>query len=102
MTEESDPTIWDMLEADPPAHCNEVQDLYSWSLNFDPGQGPFPLFMDLIGVSEDMFGENIYKAEYSLGYLELSKLAAALSEYADYPTSVFDYVIELLDAEQRS
>lgn len=94
--------IWAMLEDSAPAGCEAVQDLYSWGLNYDAGKGPFPLLLDLIGWSEDELGEPIYSlADASLGYLELSKLAAALSEYADRPHDVREYVDALMEAEAR-
>ncbi len=51
--------IWAMLEEPAPQGCEGVQDLYSWSLNYDAGKGPFPLFLDLIGWSADNFGETL-------------------------------------------
>ena len=96
-------TIWAMLEEPAPAGCEGVQDLYSWSLNYDGGTGPFTLFLDLIGYTFDEYGETLYTlTESSLGYLELSKLAAALSEYAELPGHVGDYVRALMDAEVGS
>jgi hypothetical protein len=92
--------VWEMLEQDAPNGCEGVQDLYSWSLNFDAGRGPFSLFVDLIGWSDEHFGEPIYNlSDMSLGYLELGKLAAALTEYADRPQDVTAYVDALLNAE---
>ena len=100
-TEEKD--IWAMLEQSAPAGCESTQDLYSWSLNYDAGKGPFTLFLDLIGVSFDEFGEALYTlTDSSLGYVELGKLAAALEEYADNPSTVSEYVAELLSAELAS
>lgn len=92
--------IWALLEESAPTGCAAVQDLYSWSLNFDTGKGPFTLFVDLIGWSEDNIGSCIYElSSASLGYLELSQLADALTEYADAPTDVREYVNTLMDAE---
>ena len=77
-----------------------MQDLYSWSLNYDAGTGPFPRFLDLIGWSEDVLGEQIATQNaYDLGYLELSKLAEALTEYSNRPHDVRDYVDALMNAE---
>jgi len=95
-------TIWTLLEQDAPKGCEGVQELYSWSLNYDAGKGPFTLFLDLIGWSEDNIGEPLYSLkDASLGYLELSKLAAALTEYADRPNEVREYTDALLEAETR-
>lgn len=102
MATDTEKTIWDMLEATPPAGCEAIRDLYSWSLNYDAGRGPFTLFLDLIGYSADEFGEPLYDlAAASLGYLELANLAAALTAYADRPHDVRDYVADLMEAEGR-
>jgi hypothetical protein len=93
-------SIWTLLEQDAPVGCAGVQDLYSWSLNYDAGTGPFVLFLDLIGWSAEEMGETLYNLNTaSLGYLELDKLAVALTEYADRPHDVSDYVSELMAAE---
>lgn len=95
-----DQDIWALLEKDAPAGCSAVQDLYSWSLNYDAGTGPFTLFLDLIGYSFEEFGYAMYTlTESSLGYLELSKLASALEEYTTRPHDVSDYVQALVSAE---
>ena len=102
-TEETEaPNIWAMLEEDAPNGCEAVQDLYSWSLNYDAGKGPFTLLLDLIGWSEDEIGEPMYNlTSSSLGYVELDKLASALKEYADRPHEVRGYVDALMEAEGR-
>ena len=94
--------MWAMLEEDPPAGCEAVQDLYSWSLNYPAGSGPITLLLDLIGWSEDNLGEPLSNLrEQSFGYLELQKLAGALTEYVERPSDVRAYVDELLEAESR-
>jgi hypothetical protein len=99
-TSPSHPRFWQLLEQDAPQGCEAVQDLYSWSTNYDAGKGPFTLFLDLIGWSEDEMGEDIYAyKDRSLGYVELDKLALALVEYADRPNDVKEYVGELMAAE---
>lgn len=101
MTDGETVTIWTLLEQEAPSGCNAVQSLYSWSLNYDAGTGPFTLLLDLIGYSEDAYGETMYRAgSAGLGYLELSKLADALQEYAARPADVTDYVHTLMAAEQ--
>jgi hypothetical protein len=91
-----------MLE-DPPGACRAVASLYSWGLNYDPGRGPWPIFCDLIGWSEDEYGAPLsdpdrYPFEGDLGYVELDKLAAALIEYATNPTDVKRWITELFNA----
>lgn len=92
--------IWAMLEEDAPAGCKAVRDLYSWSLNYDAGKGPFTLFLDLLGWSDEQLGESMYDLDNaSLGYVELDKLGLALREYAESPQNVREYVDQLLAAE---
>ena len=92
--------IWAILEQDAPEGCASVQDLYSWSLNYDPGKGPFALFLDLIGYSMEEIGERLYDMDKMLlGYVELSKLAAALESYSTRPYDVTEYVAALMAAE---
>jgi hypothetical protein len=95
-------TIWTMLEEEAPTGCGAVQELYSWSLNYEPGKGPVVLFLDLIGWSEDTLGEPTFDLRSSpLGYVELSLLAKALDAYADRPHDVRAYVEALMEAELR-
>lgn len=84
--------FWELLE-DPPAGCDAVADLWSWSTNYDAGKGPATLFLDLIGYSADEFGEPLYDMKNaSLGYVELGKLADALTAYSDRPHDVRAFV----------
>lgn len=88
--------IWTFTE-EAPAHAADVADLWHWSTNFDAGQGPFTLFLDMIGWSEDEIGETLYSmASANLGYMELDKLADALKQYADRPTDVRAWIDELM------
>ena len=94
--------IWEMLEEEAPPGCFAIQDLYSWSLNFESGKGPMTLFLDLIGWSEDNIGEALYDVQnLGLGYVELDKLGAALTAYASRPQDVREYVDALLEAESQ-
>ena len=88
LIEEAGMNVWD------------VADLYSWSLNFDAGRGPFALFLDLIGWSQDNYGETFYDLpNMSLGYVELGKLGRALMQYALNPRDVQEYADALMEAE---
>lgn len=91
--------IWTFTE-DAPDYCKDVADLYHLSTNYDPGKGPFTLFLDLIGWSEENLDEPMYSlVDPSLGYLELDKLADALKEYTDRPTDVREWVDALMSLE---
>ena len=92
-------TIWQLLEEEAPLGCEAVQDLYSWSLNYDSGKGPFTLFIDVIGWSEIYLGERLYGGDFPIGYVESEKLAQALIAYANRPDEVMHYVTKLVNAE---
>ena len=88
------------LEHPAPQGCRAVRDLYAWSGRFDGGKKPFALFLDLIGWTEDEFGEgSIYDYQHrSLGDVERGKLGAALTEYVEAPDDVRAYVRHLVAA----
>jgi len=107
--------VWQLIE-DAPMNVWAVSDLYSWSTNYESGSGPFALFLDLIGWSDEEIGTPIYGPTVStdwsagpgpgqsgwsdkLGYVELDKLGAALREYALNPRDVREYVDKLMQAE---
>lgn len=80
----------------------DITALYRWSGNYEPGQGPMTLFLDLIGYSDEQIGVKLYDMEkMRLGYLELDYLGDALKEYASKGQMAYEYVIDLLAAEGR-
>jgi hypothetical protein len=84
-----------------PGYAEGVSSLWSWSGNYDY-PSPASLFLDLIGYSDEHFGEalcDLTKMSPRLGYLELDLLADALKEYADRPGDVMEYVELLLQTE---
>ena len=88
LIEEAGMNVWD------------VADLYSWSLNYEAGRGPFTLFLDLVGWSDEHYGETFYDlSNMSLGYVEIDKLGRALMQYAVNPHAVEQYVAALMEAE---
>lgn len=96
------PDVWALLES-PPVGTANVASLYSWSLNYDAGKGPFPLFLDLIGWSQDHLGDALYSlSDASLGFRELHELRDALSDYLVDPYAVGAFVDALMSAESRS
>lgn len=102
MNAETQKDVWEMIE-EAPDYAEATADLYHWSTNFEAGQGPFTLFLDLIGFTADNMGESLYSLEdASLGYLEIGKLAAALTEYANRPQDVRAFADELVEAELSS
>jgi len=86
-----------------PAHLESTAQLFRWSENFDCQRGPATLFLDLIGYSANEFGQALYELseQYHLGYMELDYLADALKEYASTPDAVYEFVEELIAAENE-
>jgi hypothetical protein len=94
-------TFWELLEA-PAANVEAVTDLLRWSMNYNVFKGtPYQIFLDLIGYSDEHFGESMFKGNPRdvLGYLEISYLADALEEYATNPQEVSDWIDKLMEAE---
>jgi len=85
-----------------PDYAEETAALWSWSLNCEYPT-PFTLFMDLIGYSEEHFGEALVKdtTAVGLGYVEQSYLADAMKEYSNRPRDIEDWITELLEIETR-
>jgi Fe-S-cluster formation regulator IscX/YfhJ len=90
------PDAWQYAE-NAPEYASAVSDLWHWSTNYDAGRGPITLFLDLIGWSDENIGEKLYDMnDMSLGYVELHKLALALTQYSDRPQDVTDWIDGLL------
>jgi hypothetical protein len=98
-TEELD--FFDLIE-NAPENLQGVARLASWSTNYDTRTGtPFGVFLDLIGYSEEEFGENLVsKPQRVLDYIGTDHLADALRNFADRPNDVRDFVQKLILAEK--
>lgn len=106
-------SVWEYTEAAPP-YAEAVAELWSWSLNYgaaDPAN-PWALFLDLIGWSDEHYGERIstwsadrdtlsrmgYRnATFSLGWVELDKLGRAMCAYADRPRDLDEWLSGLME-----
>ena len=77
-----------------------IQNLWQWSMNFH-FPSPFSVFLDLVGYSEEEFGESLVKDNISsvLGYKELDLLGLALQEFSEDPNRAEDYIRYLLFTE---
>lgn len=98
-------SVWDYLERENP-HAPETQALYSWGLNCERTSNPFLVFLDLIGWSEENYGQALVlgvavtRGEFTgLGYMELDYLADALKEYTNDPHRVSAWVDGLMSTE---
>jgi hypothetical protein len=93
-------TIWEFLEEEP-RWGKKTKELYEWSMNYETFE-PFRKFLDLIGYTEDNYGESLGKWDKPsllLGYKELGFMAEAMLEYADNPSEVLKYIDDLLELE---
>lgn len=84
----------EQLEDNAPEWAEHTIALASWSRgNYDYRRSPYLLFLDLIGYSEEEYGQN-FITDHSkvLGYLEMDYLADALKEYAKRPLDITDLI----------
>jgi hypothetical protein len=93
-------TVWEFLEL-PKEHAPQAQALYEWGRNCNRSGNPFLHFLDLIGWTEDNYGEGqkAAPAESSYGYVELEYLSDALTEYINDPCRALEWIDELMTKE---
>lgn len=85
-----------------PSYAEETAHLFSWCEGNYDFPAPSSLFLDLIGYSEEHFGENLTARKMpSLGYLEIDLLSKALREYAQRPADVLEFVETLFCDEEE-
>ena len=78
-----------------PEYAQDTASMINWSANCEWHNSPYALYLDLIGESEERFGENLTTSVPSLGYIELDKLAKALTEYANRPNDIREWLAGL-------
>jgi hypothetical protein len=94
-------SFWELLE-NPPANVSETNALIEWSMNYDIKTGtPYHLFLDLIGYSDENYGDTLYKGNPRnvLGFMEIDYLGDALKEYATNPQEVEAWINLLMETE---
>lgn len=93
-------TVWEFLEL-PNEYAPQAQALYEWGRNCNRSGNPFLHFLDLIGWTEDNYGEGqkAAPAESSYGYVELEYLSDALTEYINDPCRALAWIDELMTKE---
>lgn len=90
---------WEMLDGEHPAYVNELVGLINWSHNCSHPT-PFALYLDVIGYSEEVMGENICEPKLpNLGYLEMDYFADAIKEFTKAPIDVREWLDELMNQE---
>ena len=72
-----------------------IKRLFEWSHNYDGGNNPYCVYLDLIGYSEAYYGETIVKnPSECLGYLEYTMLAKCLNLFNN---NGYDYIYNIID-----
>jgi len=83
----------------PPKGLASIAALYQWGTNYDHGNNPFVLFLDLIGWSNENVGSAIYVGNMEQGAMEADLIALALMAYANAPYDAHDYCSKIVYAE---
>jgi len=94
--------LYELLEK-APEKLSRIARLWSFSSNYDYPT-PATVFIDLIGYTEEEFGEpltTMKQAVQSLDFISLGLIAEALDEYTDRPEDALRFVRDLLEAEGR-
>lgn len=98
-------SVWDYLERENP-HAQHTQALYAWGLNCERNSNPFLVFLDLIGWSDENYGQALVlgvpvtRGEFTgLAYVELEYLTDALKEYTNDPHRVTAWIDGLMNTE---
>ena len=73
----------------------KLTDLYEWSANYDSGNNPFCVYLDLIGYSQEHYGINLVaNPSDCLGLLELTMLSNCL---ALFENNGYDIIYNIID-----
>ena len=84
----------------PPKNCEKTAELYNWSTNYDSKLGtPFALFLDLIGYSDENYGEKINAKHFVVDYESGYAIGQALIEWSDRPHEIEAFCYALLEEE---
>lgn len=97
------PTVWDYVEACP-ERLAPLGQLWSWSLNHEPHNAPFPLFLDLVDYAQDRFGSkcSAWGVTDCAGYgssIELGYLVEALALFVERPRECEEWLDGLFNYE---
>jgi hypothetical protein len=91
-------TLWDRIDTAAPT-LGPIAGLFEWATNEDPRRGTcWFAFLDLMGWSDEHLGQNANVPGYRPGYVEIDKLAKALTCYSERPRACWDFVCEIESA----
>lgn len=86
-----------------PETLSRIARLWSVSSNYDYPT-PATFFIDLIGYTQEEYGEPLTTMEQAvrrLDFIGLGLIGQALDEYTDRPNDARDFIQDLLEAEGR-
>ncbi len=83
----------------PPKGCENVAALCSWAANYDYESSPFLKLLDLIGYSEEEFGQPMANKNFTLDYFSADSFAGSLHEWATRPGEVYEFISKLIEAD---
>lgn len=92
---------WELLE-NAPEFAESTAGLISWSHNYNAGDTSNPIiaFLAIIGYYDEVM--DFHTTEISrTGYLEMSYLANALTEYCERPNDVWNFVELYFELEHK-
>jgi len=93
----------ELLE-NPPSYAVAVANLATWSTNYNFQDNPLNFFLDMTGLSTDIWGSDIFEATSGFsgfGYVELYCIGNALVEYTDRPMDVGRFVEDLFRQKEE-
>ena len=80
----------------------KIKDLLEWSANYESGNNPYCVYLDLIGYSESYYGETIVKnPSECLGYLEYTMLSDCLALFENNGYDTIYNIIDEITQEEK-
>lgn len=77
----------------------EIEGLHGLGFNYEYEVNPWLTFLDLIGYSQEQFGQNFQPSTPELDFVALDFLADALKEYSKYPHEATLFINLLIKEE---
>ena len=86
--------------ANAPEWAQPIAELVDWSLNYDHKTGtPYWAFLDIIGYSDEEYGEKLNPEHFSLDYASADAFADSLKLWAIRPDDVYDFITKVQNAD---
>ncbi len=76
----------------------EIEALHGLGFNYEYDKNPFLTFLDLIGFSQENYGQSFHK-EPELDFMAMEYLADALKKYGRNPEDAIRFIELLLEEE---